>query len=253
MQRLPRLALVALLCFHGGPHVAAHPWRTQSPCRTQPFEGSRFTVCNDTDREMNIEVYSTDRRGNPLRSFDDFERAYPDEARYVRFGMNAGMFDNQGQPVGLLIQRGKLKHSVNRKSGRGNFYLMPNGILLVDGDSWKIVPTTQFKSIDGIVEATQSGPMLVMDGKLHPAFQADGKSRHIRNGVGIGPDGQPIFVITESPVSFGKFARFFRDEVHARNALYLDGSVSSLWDPQNGRRDQKGPIGPMVIAFEFPE
>jgi uncharacterized protein YigE (DUF2233 family) len=92
--------------------------------------------------------------------------------------------------------------------------------------------------------------MLVIDGKLHPAFEHDGTSRHVRNGVGIAPNGRALFVISEEPVSFGKFARFFRDRLKARNALFFDGAVSALWDPANGRRDITRPLGPMVVAFK---
>jgi prepilin-type processing-associated H-X9-DG protein len=57
-------------------------------------------------------------------------------------------------------------------------------------------------------------------------------------------------VISNDEVSFGKLARFFRDGLKARNALYFDGSVSSLWDPANGRRDAYAPLGPMVVVFK---
>jgi uncharacterized protein YigE (DUF2233 family) len=91
--------------------------------------------------------------------------------------------------------------------------------------------------------------MLVIDGKLHAAFDRDGTSRYVRNGVGIGSQGRPLFVISDGPVSLGKFARFYRDELKVRNALFFDGAVSALWDPANGRRDLTKPLGPMVIVF----
>ena len=91
--------------------------------------------------------------------------------------------------------------------------------------------------------------MLVIDGKLHPRFDPDGPSRYVRNGVGIAPGGKAVFVISADAVSFGKFARFFRDRIKARNALYFDGSVSSLWDPAAGRMDDFTDIGPIVVAF----
>jgi uncharacterized protein YigE (DUF2233 family) len=164
--------------------------------------------------------------------------------------MNAGMFDEEGHAIGLLIERGKRLHRINKRGGGGNFGLLPNGVFLVrDSGKAEVVETKGFKSADDIAFATQSGPMLVIAGKLHPAFEPDGESRNIRNGVGIGPDGTPLFAISEDVVSFGKFARLFRDELKAKNALYFDGSVSSLWDPANGRRDARAELGPMVVAF----
>ncbi len=85
--------------------------------------------------------------------------------------------------------------------------------------------------------------MLVIDGQIHPTFEVDGPSRYERNGVGIDPGGQPVLAISRDGVSFGKFGRLFRDRLGARNALYLDGSVSSLWDPVAGRRDRSAPLG----------
>jgi uncharacterized protein YigE (DUF2233 family) len=99
--------------------------------------------------------------------------------------------------------------------------------------------------------ATQSGPMLVIDGKLHPAFDHDGTSLHIRNGVGIGSVGAARFVISQDAVSFGKLARFFRDQLKCDNALFFDGAVSALWDPANHRRDVTVPLGPMIVVFKL--
>ena len=164
--------------------------------------------------------------------------------------MNAGMFDESGNAIGLLVEDGKQLRAINRRKGGGNFHLMPNGVFLVRRDGSAAVVTSEaYAPSKDILFATQSGPMLVIDGKLHPAFDRDGTSKHFRNGVGIGPDGTPVFVISADPVSFGKFARFYRDSVKAKNALFFDGAVSSLWDPAAHRMDSHAPLGPMVVAF----
>ena len=222
----------------------------KSPCRSQMFEGSRFTICQA--KGAAIEVFTSGTSGKSYRSFATLEATLGERA--VAFGMNAGMFDEEGNAIGLLIEDGKQLHKINRRGGGGNFGLLPNGVFLVRKDgSAEVVPTKHFEPSDDIAFATQSGPMLVIDGKLHPRFDADGESRNIRNGVGIAPDGTAAFAISEDAVSFGKFARFFRDEVKAKDALYFDGSVSSLWDPANGRRDARAELGPMVVVFKGAE
>lgn len=187
----------------------------------------------------------------PVRQFSELETRLGARAAKVAFAMNAGMYDESGRPIGLAIIDGKQKHAINRNKGGGNFHLMPNGVFQVlrDGtaqvirsDAWHPSPAVRF--------ASQSGPMLVIDGKLHPKFEPDGSSRYVRNGVGIAADGRSLFVISEGPVSLGKFARFFRDQLKTRNALFFDGAVSALWDPANGRRDITKPLGPMVVAFK---
>ena len=97
--------------------------------------------------------------------------------------------------------------------------------------------------------ATQSGPMLVLDGRIHPRFSADGESRLVRNGVGVADPRTAFFVISEDPVSFGRLARFFRDALGCRDALFLDGTVSSLWDPSAARQDGYASLGPLIAVF----
>lgn len=220
----------------------------QSPCQAQMFEGSQFTVCNPG--KGRIELLAAGKDEAPIRQFSDLEASLGERASSVAFAMNAGMYDDDGRPIGLAIVEGKQKHAINRNKGGGNFHLMPNGVFQVRKDGIaEVVSSGKWKPSPNVRIATQSGPMLVIDGKLHPAFDPDGTSRYPRNGVGIGPSGTPLFVISDEPVSFGKFARFFRDALKSRNALFFDGAVSALWDPANGRRDVTKPLGPMVVAF----
>ncbi len=90
--------------------------------------------------------------------------------------------------------------------------------------------------------------MLLIDGKLHPAIKQDGASHHFRNGVGTESNHKAWFVISDDRISLGKFARFFRDELHCRDALFLDGAVSSLWFPGGGRMDSSYALGPLLLV-----
>ena len=203
-------------------------------------------VCNPGTGKLVL--IAAAKEESPLRTFAEVGRKVG--FNKVSFAMNAGMFDEQGRPIGLAIADSREKHAVNRRKGGGNFHLMPNGVFLVrkSGEA-AIVSTSGYARSDNIETATQSGPMLVIDGKLHPAFESDGASRLIRNGVGVRSE-RALFVISQEPVSFGKFARFFRDALKTPNALYLDGSVSSLWDPANGRQDSHVPLGPILVVFK---
>ena len=214
-----------------------------SPCVSQRFEGSGFTVCSEKGGSVEV------RSGH--RSFAQLQSSLGDRSERVAFAMNAGMFDDQGAPIGLLIEDGRQVHAINRRDGGGNFHLKPNGVMLIGRNGRvAVVESDRFKASPDVAYATQSGPMLVIDGKLHPKFDADGTSRYVRNGVGVRSDGTALFVISDEVVSLGKFARFFRDALKTPNALYLDGSVSSLWDPENGRMDSFTEIGPMVVVFK---
>ena len=213
------------------------------------FEGDGFIVCDPGSGR--VELVAAARDATPVRNFSELEARLGSRAADVAFAMNAGMYGEDGRPIGLAIVEGRQVRAINRRKGGGNFHLMPNGVFEMRRDGRAaIVTSANWKPSPDIRLATQSGPMLVIDGKLHPAFDHDGESRHIRNGVGIGDDGRPRFVISQDSVSLGKFARFFRDKLKCDDALFFDGAVSALWDPDNHRRDVTVPLGPMVVAFK---
>jgi prepilin-type processing-associated H-X9-DG protein len=238
--------LLLLSACNGSAKPAPEP---ASFCNQRVFDGSRFTVCSAPGGA--IELVAAAPGEQPVRRFDALEASLGKRAASVAFAMNAGMYGTDGRPIGLAIVNGREVRAVNRRKGGGNFHLMPNGIFQVmAGGKASVVTTDKWQPSKAVRTATQSGPMLVIDGKLHPAFDRDGTSRYVRNGVGIGPGGEALFVISQDPVSLGKFARFYRDGLKSRNALFFDGSVSALWDPANHRRDMTDPLGPMVVVFK---
>ena len=243
------LILLGLLLFAACSKGAAVAEPEASSCRLESFEGSPFTVCDNRGGELAL--FAAGKTGRPLRSFA--EVAQHVDVKRVAFAMNAGMFDDAGRPIGLAAPTHGDGRPINLNDGPGNFHLKPNGVFMIlcGGRRAAIYPSDaipEFRCAPRL--STQSGPMLVIEGKLHPRFEPDGRSRFIRNGVGVGTDGKALFVISEEPVSFGKFARFFRDQLRTPNALYFDGVVSSLWDPANHRMDSHAPLGPIVVAFK---
>jgi uncharacterized protein YigE (DUF2233 family) len=92
--------------------------------------------------------------------------------------------------------------------------------------------------------------LLVQGSVLHPKIEPTGTSEKIRNGVGV-RDGQiVVFAISDEPVTFYRFASLFRDKLNCPDALFLDGSISSLFAPELGRADGLLPLGPMVGVVE---
>lgn len=240
--------LILLTACRSEPAAEAKPTPIESACRETSFQGSRFTVCDPGAGR--IELVAAARGEAPIRRLADLELYLGARAARAAFAMNAGMYGEDGRPIGLAIVEGRQVRAINRRTGGGNFHLMPNGVFQVRKDGRaEVVASTAWQPSSDIRIATQSGPMLVIGGKLHPAFDHDGTSRYIRNGVGIAANGRARFVISEEPVSLGKFARFFRDSLNCGDALFFDGAVSALWDPANHRRDLTVPLGPIVVAF----
>ncbi len=187
-----------------------------------------------------------------MRGFAALADNLGDNAKRVVFAMNAGMFDDKGQPIGLYIENDNQHQALNRRDGPGNFHMKPNGVFWIDASGPHIATTEAFAAMARAkpVYATQSGPMLVINGDVNAQFSADGASRYVRNGVGINSLGATIFVMSAGPVSFGKFSRFFDSALDCPDALYFDGSVSSLWDPASDRMDDQFALGPMVVVSD---
>jgi uncharacterized protein YigE (DUF2233 family) len=224
-----------------------HSLQVAEPCEFLSFEGSQFTVCTVDPKQHRIELVRLDPSGKPWGSLKRFV-----VAQSPLFAMNAGMYHEDLSPVGLYIERGAQIRALNLEVGLGNFFMKPNGVFGVNNDGKPFVQTSEDYANLGVVPvfATQSGPMLVIDGQIHPRFEPDGTSRNIRNGVGINQNGQVFFVISREPVSFGKFARLYRDGLNCQNALYFDGVVSAF--AQNDSIVQGGayPAGAIVAVIE---
>jgi uncharacterized protein YigE (DUF2233 family) len=214
-------------------------------CRELTFEGVSYIVCEVDLDDYDVVLKRADAVGKPFRDLAKLAAAQP----FV-FAMNAGMYHEDFTPVGLHIENGEEQAPLNLADAPGNFFLKPNGVFYVDRDGNAGVAESAAYAATGIKPklATQSGPMLVIDGKVHPRFEENGTSRHIRNGVGADGDKRAAFAISRGPVSLGSFARLFRDELECKNALFFDGTVSALHDGKKYLVGGEYPAGSMLAV-----
>ena len=224
--------------------------RQVSACEVVVFEGVPLTHCIADPAKHVISAVLADPQGTPYRSLNTYGAALGRQASVFAFVTNGWMLDAEGQPIGYYVERGERLKELNREEGSGNFYLRPSGVFYGTAGKWETRTAEDFYSNVGDRPqfGTQSGPMLVIGGQLHPEVQDDGQSRAIRNGLGGDAEGKAHFVISEAPISFGQLARYFRNELKTPNALYLDGSVSALWDPVTERLDEGPSIGPLLLV-----
>ena len=209
-----------------------------------------FTVVRVDLATQQLRLFWQDDKGQPLRRLDRLAAWLKPQGKTLTFGMNAGMYHADGRPVGLLVIDGRELAPLNLSDGQGNFFLKPNGVFLVDTAGPRVIDAADYPaSHQGVLLATQSGPLLLKHGQVHPAFRASSASRHVRNGV-CAMGSAVIFVITERPVTFHEFASFLRDELRCQDALYLDGAVSSLYAPKLGRNDRWHELGPLFGVTE---
>jgi len=211
------------------------------------YANRRYTVCTVDLSKQRLELFWRDGAKKPFRSFDALNQWLQRTGRKLVFATNAGMYREDFSPVGLYVEGGRQLRPLNLASGKGNFCLKPNGVFALTKSGARIVESTQYATIKASTTlATQSGPMLVLNGRLHPKFSSKSQSRLFRNGVGVVSAQKVIFAITEDAVNFHEFASFFRDRLKCRNALYLDGSISGLYAPSLKRDDRFFELGPML-------
>jgi len=176
--------------------------------------------------KQDIQLYWKNDQGETLKSIQNFKTFVESKNSKLIFATNAGMYKEDNSPLGLFIQNGKTLSPLNTKNSNGNFYLKPNGVFYITTDNKAIVcETNTFSNTGNVKHATQSGPMLLIDGKIHSAFVKGSNNLNIRNGIGILPNNNIVFAMSKKEINFYDFAAYFKT-LGCKNALYLDGFVS---------------------------
>ncbi len=226
----------------------AVPAAAEGVCRRMAHDGNGYVVCHvDAAQEPRLQLWLTAPDGSPFGNFERIKSALQPQS--LIFAMNAVMYHEDRAPVGLFVSESETAGHLVTAGGGGNFGLLPNGVFCAGGARpFQVIETLAFeKARPDCRLATQSGPMLVIDGDLHPRFLVDSDSRYIRNGVGVSADGQQAwFAMSDRAVTFHEFGRLFRDGLGARNALYFDGSISRLYAPELNRADFGRMMGPVI-------
>ncbi len=198
-------------------------------------------------RRCTLKMYWKNEKGEIIKNLRNLKTQVEQNGDELLFAMNGGMFMENFSPLGLYVENGKLLRRLNTADAKGNFYLKPNGVFYITTDTHAVVvKTSDFQRDSTIVYATQSGPLLLIDGKIHEAFQQESTNLNIRNGVGILPDGKVLFAISKKEINFYNFALFFQ-KMGCKNALYLDGFVSRAYFAEKGFSHQTdGNFGVMI-------
>lgn len=230
------------------------------PCRDELFKGASYVVCSFDPTKHDLRIFWRGDDDKPYRTFAALAAELGGKGKSLQFAMNGGMYQGDFRPVGLYIEKGRELTRANTATLTGipsqipNFYKKPNGIFYIGDGEVGILETERFLADRPKANfATQSGPMLVIDGAIHPAFIVNSTDRKPRNGVGVSNPTEVHFVITKGWVNFHDFARFFRDGLGCSNALFLDGGEApGLYVPEVRRNDapSHGGYGPIIAVVE---
>lgn len=201
-------------------------------CQTK-IDDSKFISFIVNPMKNDLRFFWKDSNGEIYSNFEKLKNTLAAENKDLIFAMNGGMYLEDQSPQGLYIENGELLQKIDlADSGYGNFYMQPNGIFYIANDNVPHICTTfDFVNKGNIKFATQSGPMLLIDGKIHHRFIVGSKYLNIRNGVGILPDGNVLFAMSKEEINFYDFATYFKNK-GCRNALYLDGHISRAFLPE---------------------
>jgi uncharacterized protein YigE (DUF2233 family) len=185
-----------------------------------------------------------------VRTFAAAEAWAESEGRRLLVATNAGIFEPGQIPTGLYVSGGEEHQPLNTQAGAGNFFLEPNGVFSIDKKGRaRVVPTRLHSGAPQL--ATQSGPLVLAAGEMHPLFNADSPNKRVRSGIGVSPrDRQVVWVaLSAEPVRFHEMATFFRDELGCSEALYLDGVISGMAGPELPETAARpGPFAGLLVA-----
>ena len=242
---LPAALLAAVSFLSASPLAMA-----ADPCKPYSFEGNAYTLCEAPLSRFSLRLYWRKPDGAPYSYLSALPKKDAAGGRLV-FAFNGGMFHPDYSPVGLYIEDGQEFVRANTRAGPGNFHLKPNGVFYFSESEAGVMETGAFlKKKPKASFATQSGPMLVIDGKLHPRLARANVSAKARDGVCV-RDGVVLFAITEGEAPFDTFERLFRDGLKCKNALFLDGgSAPALYAPPSKSGNSLLGLGPLVAVYE---
>ena len=208
--------------------------------------GTHYWVYSISGNDRNkLRLFLAESKGKP-NTFTDLEARLNRQDERLEFAVNAGIFEPSFMPTGLHVSDGRTVVDLNlqefKKSRKGeftpNFYLKPNGVFYVlDDGTPGVLESSQLRTVrfrSKIRIASQSGPLLVQEGRIHPILTKDSTSTRHRNGVGVTKDGSIVFACTVSDPERGlsnlyHFASLFTEKLLCPNALYLDGDISYIF------------------------
>ncbi|WP_421725971.1 phosphodiester glycosidase family protein [Bauldia sp.] len=246
------IGLAALLLLPAGTGAAV------AACTSETFAGADYTVCSFDLADDDVRLFWQRPGSGPFATFSALAAHLDGQGQNLAFAMNGGMYGDDLGPIGLYIENGETLQPANTASSNQrpapNFYKKPNGIFYIGDGTAGVMTTDDYLARPPAARfATQSGPMLVIDGALHPAFIEGSDSLKPRNGICTPTPATVRMAITEGSVNFHDFGRFFRDHLGCDNALFLDGgSAPGIYAPDLGRDDPPGHggYGPIIGVVE---
>ena len=140
-------------------------------CRKDKFENTKLTICKASILTDDVRLYLRNKDGVPFGNFNALRQELNNQGKELLFAMNAGMYHPDLSPVGHFKEEFSEKKKVISKPGPGNFGMLPNGIFCIGSNLLNVYETLDYlDKAPKCKYATQSGPMLLQNNRLHPRF-----------------------------------------------------------------------------------
>jgi uncharacterized protein YigE (DUF2233 family) len=218
--------------------------------RQPKIDNTDFIVYEPDLHKQDLKMYWKNDKNELYKSIENLKNGIETKGKKLVFAMNGGMYKPENAPQGLYIEAGNTMMDLDTTQGKGNFYLKPNGVFFITQNKIAYICTTEdFKTDENIKYATQSGPLLLLNGNINGQFNKGSNNLNIRNGVGILPNGNILFVMSKKEINFYNFALIFKEK-GCKNALYLDGFVSRTYLPEKNWVQIDGDFGVIIGVVE---
>jgi len=117
-------------------------------------QGARFDVYQlASGEEQQLTFFWKRKNGTPYGSIHGLRHALAIEGRQLLFVVNGGIFSKQFKLLGLYIENGKRYYQLTRGPGRGNFFLLPNGIFYITQEGAWVVETQDYQPRERVISA----------------------------------------------------------------------------------------------------
>lgn len=249
--------LLCFLSFNTYAQESAIQVQNQSQAQTLTYRNHTFDVYFVDITQQEVKMYLEDKNRVKFHSLGNLKKYLNQQGEKLIFATNGGMYlpPFDSEPQGLYVENTWERNPINLRDSEKllNFYMKPNGVFLLTDKAAKVIESSEYPALkekEEVRYATQSGPMLVIEGQLHPRFNEGSTSTYIRSGVGMIDDTHLIFAISNERVNFWTFAMLFKEKLKCENALYLDGAISQMYLPALKRKDLGGDFGVIIGVSE---
>lgn len=210
----------------------------KTPFLLMAFVAAMLTKAQTFDPAA-IKMYWKDKKGIPYMTFERLLKSN----KNIVFITGVGKFSGAFTSMGLYIENGQLLHPIKTvQNTKVNLEIQPSGVFQINASGASIEPLQAKRAYKNAIGAIQSGPMLVVDGRINAALP--NRTKVLRNGVGIKKDGKVYFACFEA--SMREFAEHFQKE-GCLNALILESDHPDIWYNGNSR-NKFNRFGPMIVA-----